>query len=66
MKKFIWILDCTNGCTTKVNLSEKSLKELETIGTYNFLSKYSEKFGINLFDSEYMVTDDDSMYEVDF
>ena len=66
MKKFIWILDCTNGCTTKVNLSEERAKELETMDSYDFLSKYADVFGIDLDDSDYMVTDNDNVYVVDF
>lgn len=60
----IWFLDCSNGFVTKVNLSQKRAKELEDMDSYDFVSKYADKFGINFNDSEWMVSDVDSEVDV--
>ena len=55
----IWILDCSNGLVTKVNLSKERAEELESMDSYDFVEKYADDFGINFNDSEYMITDAD-------
>ena len=60
----LWILDCCSGLVTKVNLSAERAKELEDMDSYDFVSKYADKFGINFNDSEWMVTDVDSKVDV--
>ena len=63
----IWILDCSNGLVTKVNLSKERKEELETMDSYDFVSKYADEFGINFNDSDWMVTDVDAdVDEIDF
>ena len=63
----IWILDCSNGLVTKVNLSKERAEELESMDSYDFVEKYADDFGINFNDSEYMITDaENELYEVDF
>lgn len=63
----IWILDCSNGCVTKVNLSKEREKEFEqTDDAYDFICKYADEFGINSNWSSYMVSDNDNVYDVNF
>ena len=63
----IWILDCSNGLVTKVNLSKERTEELENMDSYDFLEKYADDFGINFNDSEWMITEAmDEVYEMDF
>ena len=59
----IWLLDCSNGFVTKVNLSKERAEELEEMGTPEFIEKYADKFGVRFNDCSWMVTDVE--YEVD-
>ena len=69
---YIWFLDCGSGCVTKVKLSEKMNEELDKFlneecgDMSDWLSHYEDEFGVNLNSSSWMLTEDDTIYEVDF
>lgn len=67
----IWILDCSNGCTTKVNLSKEREEEMNRFfenggDSWDYISQHEEEFGINANSSSYMITENDNIYEVNF
>lgn len=68
---YIWILDCSNACVTKVKLSEEREQELETFldndgDMESYLHDHEDEFGVSLSNSSWMVTKNDEVYEVDF
>ena len=72
MATFIWFLDCGSGCVTKVKLSEKNNEELnkflnEECGDMSdWLYDHEQEFGVNMNSSSWMITESDTVYEVDF
>lgn len=68
----IWLLDCSNGCTTKVNLSKEREEELnryldeEDGDMEDYIYLHEDDFGVNAKSSSFMITDNDELYEVDF
>ena len=68
----IWLLDCSNGCTTKVNLSKEREEELnryldeEDGDMCGYISEHADDFGVNAESTAFMVTDNDNVYDVDF
>ena len=69
---YIWFLDCGNACVTKVTLSEERAEELNKFlnedggDMGDWLSEHEDEFGINLNSSSWMMTENDTIYEVDF
>ena len=68
----IWLLDCSNGCVTKVNLSKEREEEMnryldeEKGDMSDFISMHDEDFGIYANSTSFMVTDNENVYEVNF
>ena len=68
----IWILDCSNGCVTKVKLSAEREQELNEMLDTNvldmsdFISIHEEEFGVCAQSSVWMSTESDKVYEVEF
>lgn len=68
----IWILDCSDGCVTKVNLSKEKEEEMnryldeEKGDTWDYISLHEEEFGINANCSSYMITDNDKVYDIEY
>jgi hypothetical protein len=68
----IWILDCSNGCTTKVKLSAEREEEMnrffdeENGDAWDYIQSHADDFGINANSSSFMISDNDNVYEIDF
>ena len=69
---YIWFLDCGSASVTKVKLSDERNEELDNwLNELNgdvsdWLSKYEDKWGINLNTCSWMISESDEVYEVDF
>lgn len=68
---YIWFLDCGSASVTKVKLSEAMDKELDDWlnnldgDVSDWLSHYEEELGVNINSSSWMITNDDTIHEVD-
>lgn len=68
----IWLLDCSNGCVTKVNLSKEREEELnryldEDNGDMeSYISMHEDDFGVSPQCTAFMTTDNENIYEIDF
>lgn len=67
----IWILDCSNGCVTRVNLSSEMQDELDRFledggDTEAYIRDHEATFGVCTESSVWMTTNDEHVYEVDY
>lgn len=68
----IWLLDCSNGCVTKVKLSKEKEEEMnryldeEKGDMWDYLSMHEDDFGFKANSTSFMTTDNENVYEVEF
>jgi hypothetical protein len=68
----IWLLDCSNGCATKVTLSKEREEEMnryldeEKGDMWDYITMHADDFGINANSTSFMASENDNLYEVDF
>lgn len=70
----IWLLDCSNGCVTRVHLSKEKEEELnrylddeENGGDMeSYISEHEDDFGVSPQCTAFMITDNENIYDIDF